>query len=148
MATKTTLGNPDDNEKKKGTRKVNLNDLRGSLSKRGREPFFDAELKAALEDLLNGEGNENAFIWNDGFVNPNAKDEEQTRLKAKFRSRANSIVQQIAETTNKEFAITIQYSDAGDMVISKRGVKAQSSQIANRKTKKDRRRNPAVFFFV
>jgi hypothetical protein len=109
---------------KKGIRKVNLNDLQGSLSKRGREPFFDAELKQGLIDLLDGEGNENAFIWEDGFVNPNVKADEQTKLQAKFRSRANSMVNQIVEQTNKEFAITVQYTDEGDMVISKRGVKA------------------------
>lgn len=108
----------------KGIQKVNLDDLQGQLSKRGREPFFNAELKQALIDLLDGEGNENAFIWADGFVNPNAKADEQTKLQAKFRSRANSMVAQIVEQTNKEFAITVQYTNDGKMVISKRGVKA------------------------
>jgi hypothetical protein len=108
----------------KGIRKVNLADLSGSLSKKGRTAFFDDTLKDALMALMKGEGNENAFIWDDGFVNPNKPETEQTKLQAKFRSRANSVVKQIVEIEKNDFAITVQYTNDGDMVISKRGVKA------------------------
>lgn len=120
MATKTALGNPEDNNQKKGIRKVNLNDLSGSLSKRGREAFHDDNLKVALIELMNGEGNENAFIWDDAFVTPTLGEKAKTTLQAKFRSRANSLVKQIATDNGKEFAITVQYTNAGEMVISKR----------------------------
>lgn len=116
MAAEKNDGKPS----KKGIRKVNLNDLQGSLSKRGRDAFHDAILEDALIELLNGEGNENAFIWDDGFVAPNATDKEKTKLQAKFRSRANSVVKQIAQKSGKEFAITVQYTNDGQMVISKR----------------------------
>lgn len=109
---------------KKGIRKVNLNDLKGSLSKRGRDPFFDADLKAAFEELADDETNEMVLVWDDGFVDPNKNDDEQSRLKAKFRQRANSIVQQVVEEKKKNFAITIRYTDGGEMVITKREVKA------------------------
>ena len=105
---------------KKGIRKVNLEDLAGSLSKRGREAFHDDNLKVALIELMNGEGNENAFIWDDAFVVPTLSDKAKTTLQAKFRSRANSLVKQIATDNGKEFAITVQYTNAGEMVISKR----------------------------
>jgi|LakMenE18May11ns_1017448.scaffolds.fasta_scaffold9716087_1 hypothetical protein len=108
----------------KGIRKINLADLAGSLSKKGRTAFFDDTLKDALMALMLGEGNENAFIWDDGFVNPNKAQNEQTKLQAKFRSRANSVVKQIVESEKTDFAITVQYTNDGDMVISKRGVKA------------------------
>jgi hypothetical protein len=120
MATKTALGNPEDNNKKNGIRKVNLSDLAGSLSKRGREAFHDDNLKVALIELMNGEGNENAFIWDDAFVVPTLSDKAKTTLQAKFRSRANSLVKQIATDNGNEFAITVQYTNAGEMVISKR----------------------------
>lgn len=120
MAAKTALGNPEDKNQKKGIRKVNLNDLAGSLSKRGREAFHDENLKVALIDLMNGEGNENAFIWDDAFVNPVIGEKLKTAEQAKYRSRANSLVKQIATENGKEFAITVQYTNAGEMVISKR----------------------------
>jgi hypothetical protein len=120
MATKTALGNPEDNNKKNGIRKVNLSDLAGSLSKRGREAFHDDNLKVALIELMNGEGNENAFIWDDAFVTPTLSDKAKTTLQAKYRSRANSLVKQIATDNGNEFAITVQYTNAGEMVISKR----------------------------
>ena len=47
------------NSPKKGIQKVNLQDLAGSLSKRGRDAFRDEILEEALIELMNGNGNEN-----------------------------------------------------------------------------------------
>lgn len=124
MATEKALGKTNDNEKKKGVRKVNLSELSGSLTKRGRSPFNDAILKSALEELLKGNGNENAFIWIDGFVDPNTDEKEQVKLKAKFRQRATSMANQIAKTKGTEFPLTIQYTNDGEMLVIKRGVNA------------------------
>lgn len=124
MATEKKSEMPDTNSEPKnevkGIRKVNLADLVGSLSKRGRNPFTDDILKAALMELLNGKGNENAFEWIDGYVDPTLEENEQTKLKAKFRQRANSVADQIAAVKGIEFPLTIQYTSAGEMVITKR----------------------------
>lgn len=120
MVTKIASGNPDENENKKGIRKINLSDIQGELNKRGREAFHDQDLKDSLTELMNSNDSDEAIVWDKGFVDPVLKDKQKTTLAAKFRNRANSVAKQIALETNKEFAITVRYTVDGQMVISKR----------------------------
>lgn len=120
MVTKIASGNPDDNENSKKIRKVNLSDIQGELNKRGREAFHNQDLKDSLIELMNSENSDEAIVWEEGFVNPNLKEKQKTNLAAKFRNRVVSVTKQIAQETNKEFAVTIRYTVNGQMVISKR----------------------------
>lgn len=103
------------NSIKKGIRKVNLEDLVGELSQRGRQPFSNEVLFNAFIAMLNGELN--AMIWDDGFVEPELNETEQTRLQAKFRNRATSVLKQVLELNGKEMKVVIQYTKSGEMVI-------------------------------
>jgi hypothetical protein len=70
----------------KGIRKVNLADLQGSLSKRGRERFHDPELAQALREML---VDKSPFVWETAVVE--GKNEKQLNAsRAKWRSRAVS----------------------------------------------------------
>lgn len=99
---------------RKGTKKVNLNDLRGSLSKRGRARYSDPMLAEALHSLLAGEVE--AFIWLDA-VPTGATPEQVNSDKAKWRARAVSIFQ----TLSSGRKITVAWTDENEMVISLKG---------------------------
>lgn len=101
---------------RKGIQKVNLEDLQGQINKRGRQAFHDEMLKTALADLFADSDPKSGVIWDDGFVDPNMNEKDQTKVQAKFRSRAVSVAKQI----NKDFAVTVQYLKDGRMLITKR----------------------------
>lgn len=93
-----------------GIRKVNLSDLSGSLSKRGRERYDDPELREALQAMLeDGE----AFIWDTAVVKGKTE-KELTASKAMWRSRATSVLASIGE----EHTMTIRWTNSNEMVIS------------------------------
>lgn len=91
-------------------RKVNLSDLAGQLSSRGKPPFQDPELFEALSEmLLDGEG----FIWETAKVTGKT-DQEVTASKAKWRNRAVSVFTQLDSKTE----ITIRWTHDNEMYIS------------------------------
>lgn len=92
-----------------GIRKVNLNDLQGSLTQRGRERYENDELKNALIELLEtGE----SFIWEDAIVEGN--DEKSiTASKMKWRNRAVSVFKSI--TTDEK--LTIRWTNENEMFV-------------------------------
>lgn len=98
------------NGKRQGIRKVNLSDIQGSLSKRGRERYSNPELAEALRNLLaTGE----AFIWEDAQPEGDTK-EKHNASKAKWRNRATSVF----ETLNSTATVSIQWTTNDEMVIS------------------------------
>jgi hypothetical protein len=100
----------------KGIRKINLEDLAGELSQRGRAPFTDSVLKEAFEEML--KGNLDAMIWVDAYVDPDQNENTLVKLQARFRNRATSVLKQVLEATGKEMKVVIQYTKSGEMVIS------------------------------
>jgi hypothetical protein len=97
---------------RKGIRKVNLSDLSGSLSKRGRERYTDPELQSALvEAMSDGE----SFIWDTAVVSGKT-DKALTASKAMWRSRAMSVFTGIAG--NETQRLRIQWTDANEMVLT------------------------------
>lgn len=97
---------------RKGIRKVNLSDLSGSLSKRGRERYTDPELQSALVDAMSdGE----SFIWDTAVVSGKT-DKALTASKAMWRSRAMSVFTGIAG--NETQRLRIQWTDANEMVLT------------------------------
>ena len=98
----------------KGIIKVNLSDLQGSLSQRGRERYSNPELKEALLEAINSD--DKSFIWGEAVVE--GKTEKAiTASKAKWRSRAVSVFDSIAENNGQK--VSIQWTnDDNRMVIS------------------------------
>lgn len=90
-------------------RKVNLSDLAGSLSQRGRERYKNDELKQALETMLE---DGQPFIWETAKVT-GKNDNEVSASKAKWRSRAVSVF----ESLNSEQGISVRWTDQNEMVI-------------------------------
>lgn len=97
---------------RKGIRKVNLQEIKGTLSKRGRESFSCPPLKEAFQEMLkNGE----AFIWEDAV--PSQEKDKRNSSKAMWRNRANSVF----ESLNSGKKISIQWTTEDEMVISLKG---------------------------
>lgn len=95
----------------KNIRKVNLNDLQGMLSKRGRERYANPELLEAFrEALTDGE----SFIWEEAVVT-GKNDKEVTASKAKWRSRAISVFTSMNIATHK---VTIGWTKDNEMVVT------------------------------
>lgn len=101
----------------KGIRKVNLSDLQGSLSQRGRERYSNPELKDALLEAIQAETKDDkSFIWEEAVVEGKTE-KALTASKAKWRSRAVSVFDSI--TDHKGQKVTIQWTtDTNEMVIS------------------------------
>ena len=92
-----------------GIRKVNLNDLKGSLSQRGRSRFEDEELATALLEML--EDNE-PVIWESAQVE-GTTEKQRTASKMKWRNRANSVFNALESGTK----ISIRWTTDDEMVI-------------------------------
>lgn len=106
---------PSDNKQaqtNKGIRKVNLNDLKGSLSSRGRERYRNDELAQAFRDAMNdGE----SFVWELAVVS--GKTEKQVNAsKAKWRSRATSVFAGLDGTDGHK--VRIQWTADNEMVVT------------------------------
>jgi hypothetical protein len=106
---------PSDNKQaqtNKGIVKVNLNDLKGSLSSRGRERYHDDELAQAFRDAMNdGE----SFVWVTAKVEGKT-DKQVTASKAKWRSRAVSVFSGLDGTGDHK--VRIQWTDDNKMVVT------------------------------
>jgi hypothetical protein len=106
---------PSDNKQaqtNKGIRKVNLNDLKGSLSSRGRERYRNDELAQAFRDAMNdGE----SFVWELAVVS--GKTEKQVNAsKAMWRSRATSVFAGLDGTDGHK--VRIQWTADNEMVVT------------------------------
>lgn len=93
-----------------GIRKVNLSDLKGSLSQRGRERFHDDELHQAFMEAIEMGGD--TFVWETAQVEGKSE-KARTASKAKWRSRATSLF----STLETEMTISVRWTDANEMVI-------------------------------
>lgn len=106
---------PSDNKQatpNKGIRKVNLSDLKGSLSSRGRDRYSDPDLADALRDAMNdGE----SFIWETAVVSGKT-DKQVTASKAKWRSRAVSVFTALDGADG--YKVRIQWTDTNEMVVT------------------------------
>lgn len=95
---------------RKGTKKVNLEALKGSLSKRGRARYSDPVLLQSFTELLqDGE----PFIWLDAVVE-GSTDTEVANNKAMWRARAVSVFRSL----NSDRKVTIQWTTENEMVIA------------------------------
>lgn len=96
---------------RKGIRKVNLTDLQGQLSKRGRERYTNPELAQAFrEAIVDGE----SFVWEEAQVTGKT-DKEITASKAKWRSRAKSVFDGLNANNHK---VTIGWTVTNEMVVT------------------------------
>lgn len=104
---------------KKGIRKVNLSQLQGSLSQRGRERYSNPELKEALLEAIQAETKDDkSFIWEEAVVEGKTE-KALTASKAKWRSRAVSVFDTFSDLEKNGQKVTIQWTtDTNEMVIS------------------------------
>lgn len=95
----------------KGVRKVNLADLQGKLSQRGRARFTDDELLSALKQaVIDGE----SLIWETAVIeSTNEKAQESERQK--WRNRAVSVFETLNAENKK---IRVQWTSDNQMVIT------------------------------
>lgn len=96
----------------KGIRKVNLADLQGSLSQRGRERYNDPDLAEALREMLK---DGQPFIWESAIVT--GKTEKALNAsRAKWRSRAVSVFESL--NAGENVGISVRWTtDTNEMVI-------------------------------
>lgn len=96
----------------KGIRKVNLADLAGSLSQRGRERYNDPDLAEALREMLK---DGQPFIWESAVVT--GKTEKALNAsRAKWRSRAVSVFESL--NAGENVGISVRWTtDTNEMVI-------------------------------
>lgn len=91
---------------------INLSDLKGNLSSRGRSRYENPELAEMLTQLVNGEIQH--VVWDDLFtVNAKTTEKEITNQHAKWRNRASSVFASL----NTDKVLTISWTDAHEMVI-------------------------------
>lgn len=112
MANKPDDRNNAESTPAKGIQKVNLADLAGSLSQRGRERYNDPELAQALREMLK---DGQPFIWASAVVT--GKTEKALNAsRAKWRSRAVSVFQSL--NAGENVGISIRWTnDTNKMVI-------------------------------
>ena len=92
------------------TRKVNLSDLKGSLSKKGKPRYENSELLQAFKDMLE---DGTPIVWEEAKVIGNT-DDEVNACKAKWRNRATSVF----ATLDSNVTISIVWTtDTHEMVI-------------------------------
>jgi len=95
---------------RKGTKKVNLEALKGSLSKRGRARYNDPLLLQSFMDMLrDGE----PFIWLDAVVE-GSTETDIANAKAMWRARAVSVFRSL----NSDRKVSIQWTTDNEMVIT------------------------------
>jgi len=91
---------------------INLSDLKGSVSKRGRDRYENADLSALLAKLVKGDLQ--FVIWDELFkVTDKTPEKEVVNLHAKWRNRAVSVF----EALNTDKKVSIRWTDAHEMVI-------------------------------
>lgn len=93
-----------------GIRKVNLQDLAGSLSQRGRARFQDEELADAFQQMLeDGE----PIVWETAIVEGKS-DKARNSSKAKWRARAVSV---FATLGVDEYRLSVRWTDEDECVL-------------------------------
>lgn len=108
--------NPKPSDKKqaspsKGVRKVNLSDLQGKLSQRGRARFTDDELLSALKQaVIDGE----SLIWETAVIESTTEKEKESE-RQKWRNRAVSVFETLNAENKK---IRVQWTSDNEMVIT------------------------------
>jgi hypothetical protein len=94
---------------RKGTKKVNLGEIKGRINKRGRDRFTDPVLEQSFRGMLaDGE----PFIWLDAVPVGNTAD-ELTNSKAMWRARAVSVFRSL----NSEKKISVAWTTDNEMVL-------------------------------
>lgn len=97
---------------RKGVRKVNLNDLKGTMSKRGRARYVNPVLLDALREML---VDKEPICWDEAIVS--GKTEKQvTASKAKWRQRAISVFEQL--DADESVGISIGWTTENEMIIT------------------------------
>jgi hypothetical protein len=92
------------------TRKVNLNDLKGSLSKKGKPRYENSELLEAFKEMLE---DGTPIVWEEAKVEGETVAEVDA-CKAKWRNRATSVF----ATLDSKVTISIVWTiDTHEMVI-------------------------------
>lgn len=105
------MANNTGDRKAEPNKKVNLNDIKSNLVKRGKPPYENPVLLADIMGLdATVEGD--AFYWGEATVNLSAKAEKVQADKMKYRNRALSVAEKCGRT------ILIKWTDAGEMVIA------------------------------
>jgi hypothetical protein len=95
-------------------RKVNLSDLAGSLSKKGKPRYENSELLEAFREMLTDPA---PFIWEEAKVEGKTE-QEVNASKAKWRNRATSVF----ATLDSKMTISIVWTtDTDEMVIIPKG---------------------------
>jgi hypothetical protein len=91
---------------------INLNDLKGSVNKRGRDRYANAELATLLQQLADGKI---PFVVWDELYTADKKTPAKTitNERAKWRNRAVSVF----EALNTDKKVSIHWTDAHEMVI-------------------------------
>jgi len=100
--------------KAEANRKVNLKDLQGSLSKKGKPPYQDKALAADILSLDPNDAND-AFVWSKAAVVLTGDPKKDNANKMLWRQRAISV----SKATG--IVIRIQWTNNGEMVISRKG---------------------------
>lgn len=93
---------------------MNLKDLQGSLSKKGKPPYQDKALAADILSLDPNDAND-AFVWSKAAVVLTGDPKKDNANKMLWRQRAISV----AKATG--IVIRIQWTNNGEMVISRKG---------------------------
>lgn len=96
---------------RKGIRKVNISDLAGSLSSKGKPPYKDDDLLSMYRDCLNDEGS--VLVWEKAVITANT-DQTITAEKAKWRNRAVSVFAQLNIETH---TLTVKWTDKNECVL-------------------------------
>jgi hypothetical protein len=92
-------------------KKVNLNNIKANLVKRGKPPYENPVLQAdilSLDPAVEGD----AFFWSEATVNLTAPQDKVQAEKMKYRNRALSVADKCGVT------IAINWLDDGKMIIS------------------------------
>lgn len=105
------VANNTGDRKAEPNKKVNLNDIKDDLVKRGKPPYENPTLEADIKSLdPSVEGD--AFIWGEATVTLTASKEKVQAEKMKYRNRALGVSEKCG------ISITIGWHSTGQMIIS------------------------------
>jgi len=98
--------------------KVNLKEIQSRLVKRGREAYENANLVAELQALDAGDP-EDAFLFEEATYEGecSSTNEDYTNHKNLWRNRVSSLA---GRYLGDEVEISVQWTDAGEMIVSLR----------------------------
>lgn len=105
------VANNTGDRKAEPNKRVNLNDIKADLVKRGKPPYENPTLEAdilSLDPTVEGD----AFYWGEATVNLTASKEKVQAEKMKYRNRATSVSEKCG------VSISIGWHSTGQMIIS------------------------------